>query len=98
MNTYVVFFAFTQQGIERIKDSPGRVEAARQTVEAMGGGVKGFYALLGSEFDTMFIVEAPDEEAVAKAALAIAAAGNVRTRTHRALTEGEFGKLVSSLD
>lgn len=97
MHTYVVFFAFTAQGIERIKDSPGRVKAAKQAVESQGGVVKGFYAMLGSEFDTMFIIEAPDDEAVAKAALVIASGGNVRTRTHRLFTENEFGTLVSGL-
>lgn len=97
MHTYVIFFAYTAQGIKQIKNGPDRVKAAKQTVESVGGVMKSFYGLLGSEFDTMFILEAPDDEAVAKAALAIGSAGNVRTRTHRIFTENEFGRLVSDL-
>lgn len=97
MNTYVIFFGFTAQGIQKIKDSPKRVEAAKQTVKQMGGEMKAFYAILGSQFDTMFILEAPDDEAVAKMVLSIASGGNVRTESHRLFTEDEYRKVVSAL-
>jgi uncharacterized protein with GYD domain len=97
MATYVMTFQFTQQGIQKVKESPARVEAARKTVQAMGGQVKAFYAILGAEYDTVFIVEAPGEEAVAKMALSISMQGNVRTSTHRAFSEDEFKNLTSSL-
>ena len=38
----------------------------------MGGEVQAFYAILGSEYDTLFIVKAPSDEKVAEMALAIA--------------------------
>jgi len=97
MHTYVVFFGFTAQGIQKIKESPARVEAAKQTVRSMGGEVKAFYGILGSQFDTMFILEAPDDEAVAKMVLVIASGGNVRTQTHRLFTEDEYRKVISAL-
>ena len=84
MATYVVTFSFTEQGIQQVKESPVRVEAAKRTIQDMGGEVKAFYGVLGAAFDTMFIVEAPNEEAVARMALAISVLGNVRTSTHRA--------------
>ncbi|MCZ7680329.1 MAG: GYD domain-containing protein [Sandaracinaceae bacterium] len=59
--------------------------------------VRAFYALLGSAHDTMFIVDAPDDEAVAKMALAIASKGSVRTESHRLLTEAEYAVLVRAL-
>jgi len=40
MRAYVVFFGFTGQGIQKIKESPARVEAAKQTVRSMGGEFK----------------------------------------------------------
>ncbi len=49
------------------------------------------------QYDTLFILEAPDDEAMAKAALAISSLGNVRTKTHRAFTEAEYRKLCASL-
>ena len=97
MAMYLMNFSFTQQGMENVKDVPARVTAAKKIVKSMGGKVKAFYGILGADYDTMFILEAPDEESVAGMALAISSLGNVRTSTHRAFSEEEFGKLLSSL-
>jgi len=97
MHTYVIFFGFTAQGIEKIKESPARVETAKQTVRSMGGEMKAFYGILGSQFDTMFIIEAPDDEAVARMVLAIGSGGYVRTESHRLFTDDEYKKLISAL-
>jgi uncharacterized protein with GYD domain len=83
--------------MENIKESPARVEAAKQTVRKLGGEVRAFYAILGSEFDTMFIIEAQDEQKAAEMVLAIASHGYVRTRTHRLFNEDEFRSIISSL-
>jgi len=37
----------TQQGIENMKDSPTRLEAAKQSVRAVGGELKAFYLVMG---------------------------------------------------
>ncbi len=97
MATYLIQFGFTQKGIEHIGESPARVEAAKETVRKLGGEVRAFYAILGSEFDTMFIVDASNEQKVGEMALAIAARGYVRTRTHRLFSEDEFRSIVSSV-
>jgi uncharacterized protein with GYD domain len=97
MATYVMTFSLTLQGIQNVKDIPGRVEAAKKMVKSMGGEVKAFYGILGADYDTMFILEAPDDESVGRMALAISSLGNVRTSTHRAFSEEEFGKLISEL-
>lgn len=97
MATYLMLFSFTQQGIEDIKESPARVEAAKKIVSQMGGEVQHFYAILGSRHDTMFILRAPNDEKVGAMVLAISRLGNVRTRTHRIFDEGEFKKIISSL-
>jgi uncharacterized protein with GYD domain len=96
MSTYLILFRFTQQGIESVKDSPARIESAKNAFKWFGAEVKSFYALMG-RYDTMFMVEAPDDEAVAKAALAIASLGHVRTEIMRAFNEEEFGQIVASL-
>ncbi len=96
MATYIMLFRFTEQGVKKIKESPGRVEAAKKAFRAMGGEVKQFYMVLGS-YDTVFIVEAPDDETAAKLALAISSLGNVRTETLRAFSEEEYRKIIASL-
>jgi len=98
MASYVVFFSYTEQGIKDIKNSPARVEAARKTFEDMGAKVKDFYLVMGmNQYDTMFIVEAPDDETIAQASLKVGSSGNVRTDTHRALNKDEFEKIISRL-
>ena len=96
MATYLMLFRFTQQGIQNIKESPARVEAAKKAFQEMGARVKEFYSVMG-RYDTVFIVEAPDDETIAKAALAVGSLGNVRTETLRAFTEDEFRKIVAVL-
>jgi uncharacterized protein with GYD domain len=98
MATYIVLFGFTQEGIRNIKDSPARVEAAKKSFRALGAEVKEFYAVMGmGQYDTMFIVEAPNDETVVKAALAIGSLGYVHTNTYRAFKEDEFRKIVAAL-
>jgi uncharacterized protein with GYD domain len=97
MASYLMLFGFTEQGIQQIKDSPARVDAARETIRSMGGEVRAFYAMMGAAHDTLFIVEAPNDEAVARMVFAIASRGFVRTETHRLFNENEFGKIVRSL-
>jgi uncharacterized protein with GYD domain len=98
MATYIMLFGFTQQGIEKIKESPARVEAAKQSFQGVGAKVKEFYLVMGmGQYDTLFILDAPDDETVAKAALTIGSLGSVRTETHRAFTEDEFKKIIAGL-
>lgn len=97
MATYLMQFSFTQQGIEKIKQLSSRGEAAKKTIRQMGGEVHAYYMILGSEFDTLFILTAPNDEKVAQMALAIAGVGNVRTQTNRLFNEEELGRITSSL-
>ncbi len=97
MPTYLVQFGYTQKGMENIKDSPARVEAAKQTVRKLGGEVKAFYGILGSEFDTLFIIEAPNDQKVGEMVLAIARSGFVRTRTNRLFNDEEFKTMIAAL-
>jgi uncharacterized protein with GYD domain len=97
MATYMILFSFTEKGIKEIKDSPARVTAAKEIISKMGGEFRAFYAILGSQYDTMFILDAPNDEKLGGMVLAIARLGYVRTETHRLLNDDEYGKIVSSL-
>ena len=96
MPTYIGLFNYTQQGIQNIKDSPARLDAAKKAAQAMGVEIKAAYLVMG-QYDSVIIAEAPDDEAIAKLALATGALGNVRTQTMRAFTEDEFRKIVAGL-
>jgi uncharacterized protein with GYD domain len=97
MATYMILFRFTQKGIEEIMDSPARVTAAKELIRKMGGEVHAFYAILGSQYDTMFILDAPSDEKLGGMVLAIARLGYVRTQTHRLFNEDEYSKITASL-
>jgi len=96
MPTYIHLIRWTQKGVENIKESPHRLDAAKEAFRAAGGELKEFY-LVSGHYDAVAVSEFPNGEAVAKAALAISAAGNVRTETLRAFTETEFRNIIAGL-
>jgi uncharacterized protein with GYD domain len=96
MATYVLLLSYTQQGIETIKDSPKRLEAAKKLAKRLDSEIKKFYLTLGA-YDAVVLLDAPTDEAASKFALAAGALGNVRTTTMRAYTEAEFRDLVADL-
>lgn len=97
MPTYVIFFSFTQKGVETVTDLPARIERSKQAISKLGGQFVAIYGLLGSQYDTMCFVKAPSDEKVAAIALAISRPGNVRSETHRLFSEDELMQLVALL-
>jgi len=96
MSTYIVLLNWTQQGIENVKDSPARLNTARAAVEAAGGKLSDFYMTIG-QYDMVVVIEAPNDETFAKAMLAIASHGMIRSQTLKAFTEEEYRSIVGSL-
>ncbi len=96
MATYIILARLTQQGIQNIKESPNRLDAGKQAFRAMGAEIKAFY-LVNGQYDFVNIIEAPDDETMAKVILALGAKGNVRTETLRAFTEEEYRKIIAAL-
>src|SRR3989442_1376535 len=96
MPTYISLIQYTQQGLQKIKESPARLDHAPKGNEAVGGKIKEFYLVMG-EYDIVVIADLPNDEAAAKLALTLGSAGNIRSRTSRAFTEPEFRKLIQSL-
>ena len=96
MSTYVSLLKFTDKGIQSIKESPKRVEAAKQMAKAGGAQIKAIYFVMG-HYDAVVISEAPDDETAVRMALGGAMQGNVKTETLRAFPEDEFVKIVATL-
>jgi len=94
--TYITLGKWTQQGIEKVKESPARLDAFKQFVKSAGGEVKGFYMVTG-RYDIVVISEAPNDDAMAKVALATASKGGIKTETVRAFTEDEYRKIIGTL-
>jgi uncharacterized protein with GYD domain len=96
MPTYISLIQYTEQGIRAIQDSPGRLDAGKRLLKDLGGELKSFYLTMGP-YDIVIVLDAPNDEVVAKFALALSAQGNVRTTHLRAFNEAEYRKLVKEL-
>ncbi|HEU0073122.1 MAG TPA: GYD domain-containing protein [Dehalococcoidia bacterium] len=96
MPSYIILGKYTTQGIQSIKQSPARVDAARKAIEAAGGKMGDFRLTLG-QYDFVVEAEAPTEEAYATLMLAIASGGTIATETLRAFSEAEFRGIVDKL-
>jgi uncharacterized protein with GYD domain len=96
VQTYVILFNLTEQGIKDIKQAANRIEGAAKVLEAMGGKLLDFYAVMG-EYDYVAIGEIPDDEAGMSFLLTLGSLGNVRTKTLRAFPQKEFVKIVKKL-
>ncbi|MGH8977101.1 MAG: GYD domain-containing protein [Acidimicrobiia bacterium] len=84
MPTYVMLTTLGPDGWETLRENPERIRAVRSEVEALGLEVKAQYALMG-QYDFLNIIEAPDERAMARAAIMLAARGTMRTTTLQAI-------------
>ena len=96
MPTYIALLRLTQQGLENIKESPARLDAARKTFEAAGARLRDFY-LVSGQHDFVAVIEAPDDETAARLALLGGAQGYVRSETMRAFTEDEYRRIIAAL-
>ncbi|MGQ0531081.1 MAG: GYD domain-containing protein [Caulobacteraceae bacterium] len=97
MATYIQLLSWTEQGARAVKDSPSRLDAAKRAIKALGGEFKSFYLTMGA-YDAIAVYEAPNDEAAARFALALAQSGNVRTQTLKAFTETEYRDILGSLN
>jgi uncharacterized protein with GYD domain len=96
MPTYIIMSRWTSQGIQNLKQSANRLDAARKAYESAGIKLSHFWMVTG-QYDMIAILEAPDDVAVAKAILTSASQGSFTTETSRAFTEDEYRKIIGGL-
>jgi uncharacterized protein with GYD domain len=96
MPTYIALINWTSQGISKVKNSPKRLDAGRKAFKKLGVEIKETYCTMG-RYDLVCIMEAPDDEAYAKATLSLGQQGNVSTETLKAFSEDEYRKIIAAL-
>lgn len=96
MTTYVMLANWTAKGIATIQESPERLEAAKKTLEEMGGRFKDFYMVMG-DYDMIFVYEAPDDAVAARFTLIMAQLGNLSTKTLKAFPERAYREIIISI-
>ena len=65
MPTYIAFLNWTPQGLQNIKQSPSRLDAARKRFEAAGVKMNDFFMVTG-KYDMVAVIEAPDDISLGK--------------------------------
>ncbi|WP_454838121.1 MULTISPECIES: GYD domain-containing protein [Pseudomonas] len=96
MAKYVLLANWTDQGARNAKDTVKRGRAVQELFASLGVNAREFFWTMG-QYDAVLIIDAPDDETVMKAAVAVAAQGNLRTTTLRALSEQEMERVLSEL-
>jgi uncharacterized protein with GYD domain len=96
MPTYIALMKWTQQGISKVKDSPARLTAGREEFKRAGIEMKEVYMTMG-RYDLVCVLEAPDDDSLAKGMLSLASQGNISTETLKAFTEDQYRSILGSL-
>ena len=95
MATYIMLMKFIDPGIDSIKGASAGRAAGKKAAKALGITWKQQYLMMG-EYDIMTVLEAPDDETIAKFAL-MGMTGSLAITTVRAFTESEADKLIKGL-
>ncbi|MEW6141778.1 MAG: GYD domain-containing protein [Chloroflexota bacterium] len=85
MPLYVMLTNLTEEGRKTIKEKPERIKEVNKEVEAMGVKILNQWALLGP-YDFLNILDAPNNEAIARVAVELSARGTLSTQTMPAIS------------
>ncbi len=96
MPMYISLMNWTDQGIRSVKDSPNRIRQSAGQFQQLGVQLRDVYLTMG-DHDLVAVFEAPDDQTVARAMLALGMAGNVRTKTLKAFGRDEFEQIAGTL-
>ena len=96
MPTYIALMRWTAQGIAKVKDSPSRLDSGREAFKKLGVEIKDTYLTMG-RYDLVCVLEARDDESLARALLTLGSQGNIHTETLKAWNEDEYRKITGSV-
>jgi uncharacterized protein with GYD domain len=91
--TYVMLTNLTADGVRTLKNNPGRVSEVNAEVEQIGAKVIAQYATLG-QYDFITVVEAPDEQTMAKVSVELGSRGTMTSQTLSAIPAEEFAGAI----
>ncbi len=89
MAMYIMLSRLTNEGRKTIKNHPERIKEVDQEIERMGAKVLVQYATLGM-YDFVNILEAPDNETIARVSTELGARGTIDIMTLTAIPIFEF--------
>ena len=95
MATYILLTTLTDEGRKTVKANPNRIKEVNKEIEGMGGKVTAQYAVLGM-YDCVNVVEAPDNETIARISVELGSRGTLSIMTLPAIPIETFAKKVKS--
>ncbi len=89
MPIYVLLSTLTDDGMETLHEHPERIKEVNREIERFGVKVLHQWAVLGP-YDFVNIVEAPDNETIARVSVELGARGTVKLMTMPAIPIDDF--------
>ncbi len=89
MATYILLSSLTDEGAKTIKKHPQRIKEVNTELETLGVKVVSQFATLGP-YDFVNIVEAPDNETIARVSAEMGSRGSVKILTLPAIPIDDF--------
>ncbi len=89
MPLYILLTTLTDEGRKTIKEKPERIKEVNKEIEAMGAKVLNQYAVLGN-YDFANVVEAKDNETLAKISVELGSRGTIQITTLPAIPIDQF--------
>jgi len=89
MAVYVMLSTLTDDGRKTIMERPERISEVNREVESMGARILQQYAVLGP-YDFVNIVEAADNETIARISVALGSRGTIQFMTLPAIPIEQF--------
>ena len=84
MPTWIMLSTLTPEGVQTVRNNPARIREVNNEIEQLGATVKAQWATLG-HFDFINVVEAPDENTMARVSLELGSRGTAKYETLSAI-------------
>jgi uncharacterized protein with GYD domain len=91
MASYILLLTLTPEGREKMMRDPGSVREAQDAIKVPDSYVLGQYGVLG-DYDFIYIVEAPDNDAAARFSLELGVIAGVHVVTMPAIPLSRLSK------
>jgi uncharacterized protein with GYD domain len=89
MPYYILFSNLTDEGWKTIREKPERIKEVNKELQIFGVKVLSQYAVLGN-YDFVNIVEAPNNETIAKVSIELGSRGTIKIVSMAAIPIDEF--------
>ena len=89
MSTYILLSNLTDEGARTIKQNPDRIKEVNEELKKLKLKVKAQYAVLGP-YDFVNVVEAPDNETMARVSAELASRGSIKILSLPAVPIDDF--------